>query len=165
MKVCPKCNRSYTDDNLNFCLNDGEFLANYGDDAPPTMVMDAPRITNQTNWQQQPPLGQPMAQWHNQAQNISNQPFGTPAFVQSANQTLPTIALVLGILSILLICCWGSGLLLGLGAVITGFLGMKNADNNPLQYGGRGLAIGGLVLGIISVLSSIVFILAMVLAN
>jgi len=165
MKVCPKCNRSYTDENLNFCLNDGEYLANYGDDAPPTMVMDALRITNQTNWQQQPPLGEPLAQWQSQPQNIRNQPFGAPAFVQSADQTLPTIALVLGILSVLLICCWGGGLPLGLGAVITGYLGMSNVDKNPMRYGGRGLAMGGLILGIISVLGSIGFILAMLFAN
>ena len=163
MKFCPKCNRSYTDENLNFCLNDGEYLLNYGDDAPPTMVMDAPRITNQ-NWQQQPTLNEPVERWRNQPQNISSQPFGAPAFVQSADRTLPTIALVLGVLSILLTCCY-IGLPLGLGALITGFLGMKNADNNPTRYGGRGLAIGGIVLGLISILSSMAFILFVLFAK
>lgn len=164
MKVCPKCKQTYPDENLNFCLNDGEFLSNDVDDTPPTMIMDAPRITNQTNWNQyQPPHSEPMSAWQNQP-NMQNQPFGVPAFNQSLDQTLPTVSLVLGILSFLLICCYG-GLPLGLAAVITGFLGMKNADNNPMRYGGRGMAIGGMVLGIVSLLSSIVFIFIAVLAN
>ena len=165
MKVCPKCNQKYSDENLNFCLNDGEYLSNDdGDDAPPTMVMDAPRITNQTNWNQyQPPRSEPLSPRQNQP-NIQNQPFGVPAFNQSLDQTLPTVSLVLGILGFLLICCYG-GFPLGLAAIITGYLGMKNADNNPTQYGGRGLAIGGLVLGIVSLLSSFVFIIIAILAN
>jgi len=165
MKVCPKCNQKYTDENLNFCLNDGEYLSNDdGDDAPPTIVMDAPRITNQTNWNQyQPPRSEPLSPLQNQP-NIQNQPFGVPAFNQSLDQTLPTVSLVLGILSFLLICCYG-GFPLGLAAIITGYLGMKNADNNPTQYGGRGVAIGGLVLGIVSLLSSFVFIIIAILAN
>lgn len=165
MKICPKCNTRYTDNNLNFCLNDGEYLTNFGDDSPPTVVMDAPRVTNQTNWNdfQAPPTA-PLAQGVNQAQNIVNQPFGAPAFNQSLDQTLPTVSLVLGLLSVLLICCYG-GVPLGLAAIITGFLGLRNISGNPTQYGGRGFAIAGLVLGIISLLSSIVFLLIAVVAN
>lgn len=163
MKVCPKCKQKYVDANLNFCLNDGEFLSNDVDDAPPTMILDAPRITNQ-NWNQyDPPRGEPLSAWQNQP-NLQNQQFGAPPFKQSLDQTLPTVSLVLGILGFLLICCYG-GLPLGLAAIITGFLGMKNADKDPTRYGGRGMAIGGLVLGIVSILSSIVFIIIAVLAN
>jgi hypothetical protein len=163
MKVCPRCNQSYTDENLNFCLNDGELLSRYNDDAPPTIMLDQPRITNQTNWQQQP-FGEPSSPWQNSPRNLQNQPYGAPALVQSRDQILPTIALVLGVLSLLLVCCWG-GIPLGLAAIITGFLGMKNADNKPMQYGGRGLAIGGIVLGIVSLLSSVAFILFALIAN
>lgn len=159
MKTCPKCNTRYSDNNLNFCLNDGEYLTNFGDDSPPTVVMDAPRITNQTNWNdyQAPPTA-PLAQGTYQAQNISNQPFGASAFNQSLDKTLPTVSLVLGLLSVLLICCHG-GIPLGLAAIITGFLGMKNVTGNPMQYSGRGFAIAGIVLGIVSLLSAIIYIL------
>jgi hypothetical protein len=165
MKVCPRCNQKYTDENLNFCLNDGEYLTSDADDAPPTMVMDAPRVTNQTHWNQyETPRGsEPISPWKNQT-NIQNQPFGVPAFNQSRDQTLPTVSLVLGILGVLLICCYG-GFPLGLAALITGYLGMKNVDNNPIQYGGRGLAVGGLVLGIVSLLCSVVFIIVSIFAN
>ena len=59
------------------------------------------------------------------------------------NQTLPIISLIFGILSL---CCWVSPLT-GIIALITGFLGMKNANNNPAQYGGKTLAIVGMILG------------------
>lgn len=165
MKFCPRCNQKYTDENLNFCLNDGEYLTSDAGDAPPTLILDAPRVTNPTNWNQYeaPRAGDPLATWQNQP-NIQNQPFGAAAFNQTRDQTLPTISLVLGILGVLLICCYG-GVPLGLAALVTGYLGLKNADSNPMQYGGRGLAIGGLVLGIVSLLSSIVFIIFAGLAN
>jgi hypothetical protein len=163
MKICPKCNQTYSDENLNFCLNDGEFLKQYGEDAPPTVMMDPTRVTNQ-GWRQEPPVSEPISPWQSQPLNNQNQQFGVQNFVQKTDQTLPTVSLVLGILSFLLICCYG-GFPLGLAAVVTGYLGMRNADSDPSRYGGRGLAIGGMVLGILSFLSSIVFILFALLAN
>ena len=164
MKICPKCSETYADDNLNFCLNDGELLQQT-DDAPPTMILDAPRVTNETNWQQyQAPSGEAPASWQNPAQSVQNPPPGLQNFGQSKDQTLPTVALVLGILSLLVICCYG-GFPLGLAAIVTGFLGMKNADANPTRYGGRGMAIAGMVLGVISLISSVVFIFVAILAN
>lgn len=147
MKICPKCNQSYTDENLNFCLNDGEML-NQHDDAPPTIMMDAPRVTNQTSWQQaqyQQP-SQPVAQWQTQQPNVQNQAFGLTQAPTSQDQTLPTISLVLGISSLVFICCYG-GIWLGLPALAVGFFGMKNADSDPARYGGRGLAIAGMITG------------------
>ena len=165
MKVCPKCNTRYSDENLNFCLNDGELLTNFGDVSLPTTVLEASRVTNQTNWNayETPQTATP-APWQSQHQNIQNQSYGVPAFNQSLNQTLPTVSLVLGVLALLLTCCFG-GFPLGLAALITGFLGMKNVNDDPSKYGGRGLAIGGFALGIISILISIVYILISILAN
>ncbi len=61
----------------------------------------------------------------------------------SVNQTLPIVSLVFGILSL---CCYISPLT-GLIALITGFMGMKNVNNDPNQYGGKTLAIVGMILG------------------
>lgn len=79
-------------------------------------------------------------------------------FPRSADQTMPTIALGLGIGSLLFVCCYG-GIWLGIPAAVVGFIGIRNADKDPARYGGRGLAIGGMVIGIVSLLLSIVFIL------
>jgi hypothetical protein len=85
----------------------------------------------------------PVAGWQDQGLG-ANTPFQPPAASGGGlNQTLPIISLVLGILSL---CCYVSPVT-GLGALITGFLGMKNANNNPAEYGGKTLAIVGMILG------------------
>jgi hypothetical protein len=166
MKQCPRCNQTYTDDQLNFCLDDGELLTavaqdrrptQYADDAPPTVMLNEGRVTNPAGW----PASTP-AQW--QPQNLQNRPFATPSFVQSKDQTLPTLALIMGILSLPLICCYG-GIWLGLPAAILGYLGMRNADSDRSRYGGRGMAIGGMVLGVVSFLASIVFAIVAIFAG
>ena len=63
-----------------------------------------------------------------------------------------------------MICCYG-GIWLGLPAAVVGFLGMRNADNDNSRYSGRGMAIGGMVLGIISFLTSIIFVLFAIIAR
>ena len=66
-----------------------------------------------------------------------------PVAGEGQNKTLPIVSLILGILSL---CCYVSPLT-GIGALITGFLGLKNINANPAQYGGKPLAITGMVLG------------------
>jgi uncharacterized membrane protein len=39
------------------------------------------------------------------------------------------------------------GLILGLLAVILGFVALTQIKNNPLRYGGKPMAIGGMVTG------------------
>lgn len=47
MKICPRCQKTYTDDNLNFCLDDGVVLQQAGGGEPaPTVFMNEPRPTN-----------------------------------------------------------------------------------------------------------------------
>lgn len=168
MKQCPRCQRTYDDDQLNFCLDDGELLTlgaqpqtRYADDAPPTILLDQSRVTNPASWPASPPSA-PVSPW--QPQNITNREFMSPRFSQSRDSTVPTIALVLGILSLPLACCYG-GIWLGLPAAGLGFLGMRNADSDSNRYGGRGMAVTGMVLGVISFLASVVFALFMIIAD
>jgi hypothetical protein len=167
MKVCPKCNQTYTDDGLNFCLADGELLMDPGtesptqifnDPSPPTIFMDSPRRTNpnHSTWQTAPPP-QPLAPWQNQS--VLN-----PQFAPSRDQTLPIIALVAGVLSLVLVCCYG-GVWLGVPAAIIGYLGMTKADADPSRFTGRGMAIAGMALGIVSFLGSMVFIVLSLFAR
>ena len=88
-----------------------------------------------------PPV--PDAGWQNQqiGQNTPFQP--PPAGTGSVNQTLPIVSLVFGIVSL---CCYISPLT-GIVALVTGFIGMKNANNDPQNYGGKGLAIAGMITG------------------
>lgn len=104
----------------------------------------------QTEWTPPPA---PEANWQNQ--NIgANTPFQPPVAVQGQNQTLPIVSLVCGIIS--LFCCW-LGFLLGPAALITGFMGRNNANRNPSEYGGNGLALAGMITGGIGTLISVAY--------
>lgn len=72
MKKCPKCNESYFDNNLNFCLTDGEQL-HYANDAEPTVFVDPKTI---------PPIIPPGVQ---------------PNYVQSANKGVSPFYMYLAI--------------------------------------------------------------------
>jgi hypothetical protein len=156
MKVCPNCQQQYVDDDLNFCLSDGGMLVSAADEPPPTVMMNPvrttdPNWTNETSfpppWQQNQPL-----------QQQQNQPYIAPSYMRGQDQTLPTIGMVLGILSILLICCYG-GFYFGLPALILGFIGIGNVNKNPELYGGKGLAIAGMIMGGISLVFALIAIL------
>ncbi len=98
-----------------------------------------------------PPV--PDASWQNQEIG-SNTPFQPPpAGVGEQNKTMPIVSLILGIVSL---CCYVSPIT-GLAALVTGFLGIKNANAQPDLYGGKGLAIAGMVVGGIMFLIGVVY--------
>lgn len=45
MKTCPACQRTYADDALNFCLEDGSVLTLVSSEPPPTVMMQSPPPT------------------------------------------------------------------------------------------------------------------------
>jgi len=145
MKRCLRCNQTYNDDQLNFCLNDGEVLVQEMgasrpyDDSPPTVMMNDPRATNPTNWQA--PSAPPVA-W--QGNQVMQYPMN-----MSPNQTLAIVSLCLGVASITIGWCCYLGVLLSPAAMITGFIALSQIKSDPKRYTGRGLAIGGIVTGIV----------------
>ena len=164
MKRCPQCGQTYTDNDINFCLNDGELLSrtsgtmgNAFDEPPPTMVMDPPRVTSRLEG------SSPPVQYRPPGQMLGAPGTGISSFPRNPDQSLPIVAIALGAASLVFACCYG-GIWLGLPAAVVGFLGMRNADKDPERYSGRGLAIGGMVLGIISFILTILMFIFAVLA-
>jgi hypothetical protein len=103
MKICPRCQKTYTDDNLNFCLEDGTVLTTASAASmPDTLLMGEPRPTQP----QQPMASQPGSQpgvqpaW-NTPQNYSMQP------PKRASKTWVWVLLILGL--VVLLC--GGGLI------------------------------------------------------
>lgn len=148
MKQCPRCNKAYSDENLNFCLEDGELLQRmapqpgaYREDPPPTMIMNEARVTNPVNWQQ--PSAPPPAVYQGQ------QMMGQYPMSMTPNQTLAIVSLCLGIGSVTIGWCCYIGVLLSPAALITGFIALSQIKKDPQSYGGRGLAIGGVVTGLV----------------
>lgn len=141
MKHCPKCGKSYSDPQLNFCLEDGELLMQpsvteqaYLDDTPPTVMLNEARVTNPANWQA-PVVPYQQPQMH------------APYAAAGPNQTLAITSLCLGISSVTIGWCCSLGLLLGPAALITGLIALSQIKKDPQKYTGRGLAIGGIVTG------------------
>lgn len=135
MKICPKCQQTYTDETLNFCLNDGTTLAQTGagsaDDLPQTVMIQPPRQTNpgqssfgnqsgqnQGFGSQAPQFGAPSQQggW-----NASPQQPQFSMQTPSASGGSKTWIWVLGILGVLVLVCGG-----GFGLLV--LIGM-NSDN------------------------------------
>lgn len=108
------------------------------------------------------PPSSPMQEWTPQDMNINiqnqqigaNEPFQQPA-AGGENKTLAIVSLVCGILS--LICC--SWFIPGIAAIVMGFIARSKANSDPANYGGAGLAMGGIITGAISVLLGIVVII------
>jgi type IV pilus assembly protein PilA len=62
-----------------------------------------------------------------------------------ARKGMAITALVLGILSFPLVCAFGAGLLTALIGLILGIVALVRANRNPETYGGKGMAIAGLI--------------------
>lgn len=150
MKQCPRCHQTYSDDQLNFCLDDGELLTSFvsepsptrfADDPPPTLILDQARVTNPASWSAGS-SAQPPAQWQNPSPQGFGQ-FGGYAVPLPPNQTLAIVSLCLGIASVTVGWCCSLGLLLSPAALITGFIALSQIKKDPQKYTGKGLAIGG----------------------
>jgi uncharacterized protein DUF4190 len=163
MKRCPNCGQTYTDQNINFCLNDGELLSRQTgssgfqsssavDDSPPTMVLDQARVTNPIGWSS---AAAPPARWEQQQpQQQAFYPYNIQAPV---SQTLGIVSLCLGLGSITVGWCCYIGILLGPAAMITGFIALSQNRSDPARYGGKGFAIGGIATGAAYVVLLVIF--------
>lgn len=100
----------------------------------------------------------PEANWQNQSVG-ANTPFQPPVAGEGQNNTLSIVSLVLGILSIP--CC--GFVVFGIAAAVTGFLAKKKADENPALYGGRGMALAGMIIGIITAVLGLIITVLQVL--
>lgn len=101
----------------------------------------------ESQWTPSPAAEDQSWQQNEAMQNPQYQPgSGIPAG-GGQNQTLAIVSLVLGISS--LIFCAG---LTGPPALITGIMAKKKATNDPANYGGAGLALGGIITGILGTL-------------
>ncbi len=65
------------------------------------------------------------------------------------NKTLAIVSLVAGILGLTL--CFAS-MLPSLLAIVLGFMARSKANNDPVNYGGSGLALGGIITGVVGII-------------
>ena len=179
MKRCPTCTQLF-DDSQSFCANDGTRLvmdeptapdfdpmatimsspppSNTGEfNRPPSQNFTDPTPPAPSSWMDTPTPAPPMpASQPWSTGGMQPQPQGMPSYASTQNQqnTLAIVSLVCGVLS--LFCL---GIVLGLPAIIMGFMQLNKIKSDPVTYGGKGLAIGGMVTGALSSLLTILGIL------
>lgn len=98
MKICPTCRKTYQDDNLNFCLEDGSILTAASNEPAPTVMMSQPSPTDPS-----PTFGSP--------QGIQSSFGNNPQYAPQPKKSSKTWLWVVGIIGILLLLCGGGGLL------------------------------------------------------
>jgi hypothetical protein len=162
MKQCSRCGKIYSDDLLNFCLDDGELLsvslqADQPEADTPTAILSDVRRTNPTNWPSTSTPGR-IGSWQGQRANIQGQYTGYP-FVTPSSQTLAVVSLGLGVASVTVGWCCSTGMVLGPAAIITGFLALSFIKNDPQKYRGRGFAIAGIATGAVYLALIVLFVL------
>lgn len=104
----------------------------------------------------------PDASWQNQQSGANAPPPSSEATGQS--KVLAIVSLLVGILSIPLCFLWISPLT-GLIAIITGVLAVKKAGSDPARYGGKALAIIGIMLGAIFLLMGLALWIVLVVVG
>lgn len=88
--------------------------------------------------------------------------FGGPGgFGQQPSNGLAIASLVCGIAALPSTCCCSMlSLPLAIAACVMGGIAMSKANSQPEIYGGgKGMAIGGLICGILAIISSVVFMI------
>ncbi|NOT48570.1 MAG: DUF4190 domain-containing protein [Acidobacteria bacterium] len=93
----------------------------------------------------------PIQNW--EPKPMQNAPVSGP---QGQNKTLAIVSLVAGILGVT-ICC--GTIVPSLVAIITGFMARGKASSDPSAYGGGGLALGGLITGVLGLLGGIAYLI------
>jgi len=104
MKHCPKCQTSYTDDSLKFCLQDGMPLDEFPDQSSPTVAFDTDSETIVSPKRVEPIRFEPPSSYQNDWQPSQS------VIVQPAAKKSNTTAIVL-------LTALGTILLLGLGGI------------------------------------------------
>ena len=163
MKRCPTCNRTFDEDWLAFCTEDGATLvetqaAPAPNEPPPTVRIPA---APQTDPSAQPTFDLPGSYTPPAPIVQAWQPPPPPSVnpVTGQKQGLAIASLVLGIFSITAGWCCSIGLLSAPVGIILGIVSLVQIKNDPAQNTGKPLSIIGIVLGALYVLFWIVIFL------
>lgn len=118
MKICPTCNQTYTDESLNFCLDDGGVLNQVQADnlSQQTVIMGQAPITNKNTAFTNQPVSQP--NWGN-SQPVSLQP------THPKSKAWMWILGIVGLISVVVIAG-----VVGLVALVVNIPDEPTTDNN-----------------------------------
>jgi hypothetical protein len=157
MKRCPTCNQEFTDEWLTFCTQDGTSLVEVDSATkePPPTLWRSPPMPPRVSPTEQPTLDMPEGGYRaplapfSQPQPLESgwTPPPPPAYPVAPQQGLAIASLVLGIVSITVGWCCSFGVLTGPIAIILGIISLVQIKNEPAKFGGKNMAIAGIVTG------------------
>ncbi|MDT4954901.1 MAG: hypothetical protein QOJ02_3039 [Acidobacteriota bacterium] len=150
MKRCPSCQRTYTDDSLAFCLEDGSALLSERADAsdlPATVIMPDPRMTNHARPETFRPNPTP-TQAHPPQQYTAPPPHWPPHLIPQAHPT-STARQGRGAAITSLICAISAFLLLAF-CIISGARGADASLIGGIFIFSALIGLLGAVLGIVA---------------
>ncbi len=119
----------------------GDFDSSVFDDLP-----SSPPHTDPNPFTQTSPYAPPGP---NSSENVAGPRLMAPVGASSQTHPVSIVSLIFGILSLTLGCCCWLHIPLGLTAVVTGGFGIHFGNQGN---GGKGMAIAGLIMGIISLI-------------
>ncbi len=150
MKRCPRCNKTFEDNWLSFCTEDGMTLV--ADEATPEMTAtitalpqpESSKTDEQATWSLAAPESHALAQQRPtpEVKEAGWQPPPPPNYAQPENKNLATASMIVGILSM---ACLGP--IPAIVAIVLGAVALSQIKKNPGRVGGRHSAIVGIVTG------------------
>src|SRR5574341_495831 len=151
MKRCPTCNRTFEEDWLSFCTEDGSTLIEMQagprpGEPPPTVFIPPAADTNPAG---QKPFDLPGSYTPPQPLAPAWQPPPPPPPVRQAmgqKQGLAVASLILGIFSVTIGWCCSVGLITAPVGIILGSVSLVQIKNDPSANTGQPLSIIGIVL-------------------
>jgi hypothetical protein len=155
MKRCPTCNQQFTDEWLTFCTQDGTSLVDMpaSSSQPPPTVM-YPSMPPSVSPSEQPTLDfpggyQPPAVQMPAQQSIQPgwNPPPPPPYGSQPQKSIAVLSMVLGIVSMTIGWCCYFGVLTSPIAIGLGVFSLFQIKKDPTKYGGKGMAIAGIVAG------------------
>jgi hypothetical protein len=167
MKRCPTCNRTFDDDWLAFCTEDGTTLVETQSGSlpsePPPTVWIPPALD--TNPATQKPFDLPGS--YNPPQPVKPEwrPPPPPTYQTTPQQGLAIASMIVGLISITIGWCY-VGLVTGPIAIALAIVALVQIKNKPDSHGGKPFAIVGLITGAIPFIGLLlIFVLAIVMSS
>ena len=155
MKRCPTCNQTFTDEWLTFCTQDGTALV-----AADTSVIDPPvTLVSPSMPPSVSPLEQPTMDMPGksvpppalynppQSPQAGFRPPPPPAYPVSTDKNMALLSMILGIISITIGFCCYFGVLTAPVAIGLGAYALSLVKKDPNKYGGKGMAVAGMIMG------------------
>jgi hypothetical protein len=167
MKRCPTCNQVFTDEWLTFCTQDGTALVAADTSViEPPVTLVSPSMPPSVSPLEQPTMDMPgksapppALYSPPQTPQPGFRPPPPPAYPLAQEKNMALLSLILGIVSVTIGFCCYFGVLTAPVAIGLGVYALSLIKKDPTKYGGKGMALTGIITGALYFVFLIIIIL------